>query len=112
MRNPLLLLLSFFLAFGVVYAQTAGAITGQVTDPSGALVPSASVTVTNIATNVVRSTESNSAGLYNFPDLPPGMYSVKVVAAGFATVVKTNIELQVQQTARVDFALAVGQAPQ
>ena len=100
------------LAFATAFAQTGGQIAGEVRDASGALVPNASVTVTNTATNGVRSTATNTSGLYSFPDLPPGMYDVKVAAGGFATVVKTGIELQVQQTARVDFALAVGQALQ
>jgi hypothetical protein len=110
-RLPLLIGL-LGVAFAIAYAQTGGQITGVVTDPSGALIPSAAVTVTNTATNVARSTETNTAGLYSFPDLTPGTYNVKVVAAGFGTVVKTGIELQVQQVGRVDFALAVGQAQQ
>ena len=112
MRRLLLLFLFFCVAFSIAYAQTAGAITGEVTDSSGALVPNASVTVTNLATNVMRSTQTNASGLYSIPDLPPGMYSVRVVMSGFDTIVKTNIEIQVQQTARIDFALAVGQATQ
>jgi hypothetical protein len=99
-------------AFAIAFAQTGGQITGEVRDPSGALVPNASVTVTNTATNVARSTETNSAGLYSFPDLSPGVYDVKVAMAGFATVVRMGIELQVQQVARIDFALIVGQAQQ
>src|SRR5438128_7690657 len=102
-RLALRLLFISALVLGFTYAQTSGSITGQVTDPSGALIPAASVTVTNAGTNVTRSTETNSAGLYSFPDLPPGMYSVRVVASGFETVLKTNVELQVQQAARVDF---------
>jgi len=99
-------------ALAVAFAQTGGQITGEVRDPSGALIPNASVTVTNTATNVARTTETNGAGLYSFPDLSPGRYDVKVVAAGFDTTVKAGIELQVQQTARADFALMVGQAIQ
>jgi len=99
-------------AFAIAFAQTGGQITGEVRDPSGALVPNASVTVTNTATNAARSTETNAAGLYSFPDLTPGIYNVKVVSTGFDTLVKANIELQVQQTARVDFALVVGTATQ
>jgi len=93
-------------------AQTFGEITGVITDPSGGLIPNASVTVTNTATNVVRTTLTNSSGLYSFPDLTPGTYDVKVVTSGFGTSVKTNILLQVQQTARVDFVLQVGQSVQ
>jgi hypothetical protein len=97
---------------GVVFAQTAASITGQVTDQSGAVAPKAQVTVTNTATNAVRETTSNSSGLYSFPELTPGTYQVKVAAPGFETMVKSNIELQVQQNARIDFTLAVGQASQ
>jgi len=99
-------------AFAIAFAQTGGQITGEVRDPSGALVPNASVTVTNTATNAARSTQTNASGLYSFPDLTPGMYEVKVAVPGFANMVKAGIELQVQDVARVDFALAVGQATQ
>jgi len=99
-------------ALGIASAQTGGQITGEARDPSGAFVPNASVTVTNTATSVARSTTTNTAGIYSFPGLTPGTYDVKVAVVGFDTIVKTNIELQVQQTARVDFTLAVGQATQ
>src|ERR1035437_5534091 len=99
-------------AVAIASAQTGGQITGEARDPSGALVPNASVTVTNTATSVARSTTTNTAGIYSFHALTPGTYVVKVAVVGFDTIVKTNIELQVQQTARVDFTLAVGQATQ
>ena len=107
-----LVVLALFLIPVFASAQTFGSITGEVKDPSGAFAPNAPVTVTNTATNVSRATTTNSAGVYGFPDLNPGNYQVKVAAPGFETVVKTNIELQVQQTARIDFTLAVGQATQ
>src|SRR6202049_1669580 len=94
------------------FAQTSGSITGEVKDQSGAVAPNATVAVTNSETNVVRSTTTNTVGIYSFPDLTPGIYEVKVTAPGFTTVVKTSIELQVQQTARVDFSLSLGQATQ
>src|SRR5947209_6870408 len=97
---------------GIISAQTVGEITGEVKDPSGANISNAPVMATNIATNVARSTVTNSSGVYSFPDLAPGTYQVKVAAPGFDTVIKTNIELQVQQTARIDFTLAVGQTTQ
>ncbi len=106
----LLLLLSVFAT--VTFAQTAGQITGEVRDSSGALVPDAAVTATNAATQVSRSTVTNKEGAYSFPDLSPGMYSVKVAAKGFGTVVKTNIEIQVQQALQLDFDVAVGQNTQ
>ena len=112
MRKVLLAIGFFCAASSIAFAQTGGEITGEVTDQSGAVAPNVSVTATNTATNVARSTTTNTSGVYSFPDLAPGNYQVKVAAAGFDTVVKTNIELQVQQTARVDFTLAVGQATQ
>jgi hypothetical protein len=99
-----------FLASGAVLAQTFGSISGEVSDPTGAFVPHAAVTITNTATNAVRETTTDAAGVFSFPDLQPGPYSVKVAAAGFSTVVKQGVEIQVQQSARVDFALEVGQS--
>uniref|UniRef100_Q024A2 TonB-dependent receptor n=1 Tax=Solibacter usitatus (strain Ellin6076) TaxID=234267 RepID=Q024A2_SOLUE len=93
-------------------AQTVGEITGEVKDSSGANAPNAAVTATNIETNVARSTVTNSSGVYSIPGLTPGMYNIKASAEGFQSLVKTNIELQVQQTARVDFTLAVGSTNQ
>src|ERR1700738_1952526 len=107
-----LLAIALCLVPGVAFAQTSGSITGEVKDQSGASAPNAAVTVTNSETNVMRTTTTNAAGIYSFPDLTPGIYQVKVAAAGFTTVVKTNIELQVQQVARVDFSLSLGQANQ
>ncbi len=93
----------------MAFAQTLGEIAGEVKDSSGAVVPNATVTVTNTATNAARTATTNQAGLYTFPGLVPGMYSVKVEASGFRPTTKTNIELQVQGNMRVDFALEVGQ---
>ena len=112
MRRLVLLIGLLGVAFAIAFAQTGGQITGEIRDSTGALVPSASVTVTNTATNVARSTATNSAGLYSFPGLTPGVYDVKVVMVGFATTTRAGIELQVQQTARIDFALTVGQSQQ
>jgi Carboxypeptidase regulatory-like domain len=99
---------AFCLSTQVVSAQTFGEITGEVKDPSGAVVPGAPVTAINTSTNALRSTVTNETGIYSFPALVPGLYSVKVELPGFQTVSR-SIELQVQQTARVDFTLAVGQ---
>ena len=58
------------------YGQTLGTISGEVKDGTGALLPGATVTVVNKATNATRTTVTNSAGLFDFPALPPGAYSV------------------------------------
>jgi hypothetical protein len=70
------------------------------------------VTATNTGTNVSRSTTTNVDGLYRFPDLVPGNYQVKAAAQGFDIQIKTNIELQVQHVAKVDFSLVLGQSTQ
>jgi hypothetical protein len=89
--------------------QTIGEITGQVVDPTGAGVPSSAVTLTNTATNAVRTTNSNDQGLYTFPSVPPGIYNVKVEHPGFKTAGANNVEVQVQQSLRLDLTLQVGQ---
>src|SRR5213596_847764 len=90
-------------------AQTLGEITGVVRDSSGAVIPGATVAVTNPATNATRTAMSNEAGIYHFPALQPGTYTIKVEMAGFRTITQTGVELQVQQSARLDFSLQVGQ---
>jgi hypothetical protein len=110
--RQLFLLLVLNLLINAASAQTFGEITGEVKDPSGAVAPNGSVTATNVATSAARTTRTNDAGIYSFPALIPGTYQVRVEAAGFQPVVRSNIELQVQQTARIDFTLTVGQTTQ
>src|ERR1041385_4422512 len=107
-RATVLLCVNVFSA-SIVLAQTQGQITGVVTDPTGSIVIGATVTVTNPQTNVARQTATNSAGLYSFPSLQPGVYNVKVESSGFGTEVRNGVELQVDQVARLDFQLRVGQ---
>ena len=101
------LALALFLASGLV-AQTFGEIAGEVKDSSGALITTAVVTATNLGTSAVRTTTTNDAGLYSFAALPPGMYSVKVEAQGFRPIVRSEVQLQVQQTARIAFTMEAG----
>ncbi len=108
MRKLLLLLCVLVALSATLYGQTFGTISGEVRDPSGAVVPNARVTVTNTATNVSRNSVTNNEGIYAFPALVPGPYEVRVETSGFRTA-SSKLELQVQQTARVDFALQVGQ---
>src|SRR3989441_10111916 len=100
----------FVLLLGTVsvLAQTQAVISGVIRDGSGAVIPGATITVTNPATNFVRSAVSNEAGVYSFPALQPGGYNIKLELPGFRTITG-NIELQVQQSARQDFTLQVGQ---
>ena len=76
--------------------------------PSGAAIPAAQITVTNVDTNATRSAVSNEVGYYTFPALPPGTYNLKAEKVGFKTVTRPDILIQVQQNARVDVELPVG----
>ncbi|MCW5980038.1 MAG: TonB-dependent receptor [Bryobacteraceae bacterium] len=109
--KALIILLALAMALPVS-AQTAGEIAGIVTDSTGAVIQNAAVTVTNQRTNAVRTTSSNDAGIYSFPGLVPGIYEVKVEMQGFRTVIRRDIQLEVQQVARVNAALEVGEVTQ
>ena len=89
------------------YAQTLGTITGEVKDQSDAAIPGATVTAQNVATNAVRVQQSNEAGVYTFPAMPPGTYQVKAELTGFKNV-QNAVELHVEETLRVDFKLELG----
>jgi len=99
---------SLLLAADLASAQTFGQITGRVVDASGGVLPGASVTVTNPQTGVAATEPANTAGVYVFPNLLPGTYNVKVELQGFQSAVRNSVELQTQQTVRLDFSLAIG----
>ncbi len=107
MRRTLFLALMWLLVCAPGFAQSLGTITGEVRDATGGVVPGVTVTVVNKATNATRTTSSNVVGLSDFPALPPGSYTVKSELSGFKTASR-EIELQVQQTARVNFTLELG----
>src|SRR5437870_12629121 len=71
--------------WGTLHAQGLSGITGTITDPSGAVVPGAKVTVTNTGTNISNTAITTSAGTYTITDLIPGTYKVRVEAPGFAS---------------------------
>ena len=89
-------------------AQVRGTFTGLVSDPTGAIIPGATVTATNEATGVATSRPTNGEGFYTIPDLQPGYYSVKAEANGFKTLINAHVELTVGYTQRVSFRLEVG----
>jgi len=91
-----------------LYAQTAGQISGRVTDPAGAVVPDANITLKNVGTGTERTTVTTRSGDYTFPDVPVGIYSVSAEHTGFKIESVNNLEVQVQQSMRVDFSLQVG----
>src|SRR5437773_12159632 len=85
-----------------LYAQTFGEVTGRVTDPSGAVIPGASVALTNVNTNAVRNVVTAEAGAYTFPSVPPGFYRLSTELAGYKAAVSEQFEVQVQQVVRID----------
>lgn len=87
-----------------------GGISGTVTDPSGAAVPGAEVVLLDTATGVIRHTTTNSAGLYSFVSLNPGVYQLAANQTGFAKTVKDKITVDVDQVTEVDLSLQVGTA--
>ncbi|PYV26020.1 MAG: hypothetical protein DMG24_08015, partial [Acidobacteria bacterium] len=109
------LLVSIGLLFWAIptgQAQVKGSFTGNVSDPTGAFIPGATVTVTNEATNATVSRKTRVDGLYVIPDLDAGFYTLKAEASGFRALVNQHVELTVGYPQRVDFHLAVGQATQ
>src|SRR5260370_33595523 len=89
--------------------QTLGDLSGRVNDASGAGVPNTAVSLTNTSTNAVRNTESSADGFYSFSSVPPGLYNLKVEHPGFRTATSNNVQVQVQQSVRLDFTLQIGQ---
>lgn len=90
-------------------AQTPTAqMTGRIVDSSGAVIPASAITVTNIDTGLVRRTESNDSGYFTVSLLPPGEYRMNVQKDGFRASTRTGIVLVVDQVARLDFQLEVG----
>jgi hypothetical protein len=91
---------------------TAGTITGTVSDITGAVLPGVDVTVTNEGTNLTRNLVTNESGLYTAPQLPIGIYRVEAQLPGFQTAVQSGIQLRIDQRARIDLALEIGQVSQ
>ncbi len=89
------------------WAQGHGGVSGLVTDPSQAVVPGASVTLTHVETKVEREDVTDANGLYSFPDIPTGNYSIVIQAAGFR-LASTTISIRVNQQVRFDMELEVG----
>jgi hypothetical protein len=105
-----LVVLALLLCFAsAAFAQSAtGTITGTVTDPKGLAMANATITVHNADTGVdLKPVRSNDAGSYVMPLLPPDNYDITVTQAGFATVERKGVELQIGQTVRVDFQMPV-----
>ncbi len=113
LRSSLLvmvLLVTWSLGRSALAQNAQGNIVGHVTDPTGAAIPNATVTVTNTDTNVPLTFHTNSVGDYTAPAINPGPYTVTVNAPGFRQAVSQTLTLEVQQTLRENVKLQVGTA--
>jgi Carboxypeptidase regulatory-like domain/TonB dependent receptor-like, beta-barrel len=108
--KEVLVLLIFVFAFSLPSSaqETLGAITGTVTDPSGAAVPDATVKALNTATNLEVVAHTKSNGSYLVPELPAGTYKLTITKEGFKTETHTEVLVNGNRTTTVDATLAVG----
>ncbi len=112
-RNTLSVCVLFMCSSGLALGQTmTGAITGTLRDQSGAVVPKVRVSAINTTTNLTYPTTSNEAGVYNLLFLPIGSYNVTAELQGFKKVTLGPFPLEINQTARVDIQLEVGDTAQ
>jgi hypothetical protein len=93
----------------VIGQVTTATVVGTITDPGGANVPGAEVVARNVDTGLTRSVTSGDGGTYRLEFLPVGKYDIEVTFAGFKKALLSGIVLQVNDTVRVDVAMAVGQ---
>lgn len=119
MKSRALLVTSLIVLFGFCCvprssAQTAatGIVLGTVTDPSGAAVPGAQVTLSNTSTGLTQTVTTNAQGGYLFPNVAPGTYSLAVTSTGFRKFIATNVIVQVTKSATVNPRLQIGQVAQ
>src|SRR6266404_9744345 len=113
LRIPAALLTFVFFASALLFSQSSnGTISGTVADATGALVPGVTVTATNNATGVVTTVQSNSAGVYNFASLLPGLYKISAESPGFRTYVYSDVQLGNAAQIRLNFTLEVAAAAQ
>jgi len=108
-----MILIGLYLGAAVSHAQSiiTGAVSGTITDPSGAILPNAAVTLTNTATGDTQSGKTNTSGVYLFPLLKPGDYTVTVEQSGFRVAV-AKVTVALGQTATADLKLELGDATQ
>src|SRR5258708_5334537 len=111
-KSLVLLLVVLCVAFSIpaVHAQVAagGAVVGTVTDPTGAVVPEADITVTSVGKQVKRTTTSNAQGFYDFESLLAASYNVTIKKTGFQTFVAENVKIDAGARVQLNASLAVG----
>ena len=109
MKTWMVWICCLLVSIGALWAQgERGTFNGIITDATGSVVPGATVTATNVETNVETQATSTDAGVYRLPYIPAGTYKISVSKPGFQTAVAENVILHVAQTLTVDFKLQVG----
>jgi Carboxypeptidase regulatory-like domain/TonB dependent receptor len=108
MRSLPALVCLILVGAAVAWASITGSIAGIVTDPSGAVVPNATVTATNTDTGVKSVVQTDGKGFYSFPDLPVGNYDVEISVAGFKSFRQTRIHIDANSAIRLDAKLEIG----
>src|SRR5580704_4753265 len=103
-----LLLCLFAASIGFAQSSDTGAISGEVTDPAGAVVPDAQIKAINLGTGATRTAVSGRSGSYTVPLLPPGEYRVEISKAGFRSVGYPSITVVVTETQTLNAKLEVG----
>src|ERR1700728_2959764 len=115
-RLPLSLFFALLVSFVFIIQshaqQTTASISGTVKDVSGAVLPQARVTATNTSTGTVERTTADAAGVYTFPTLPSGNYTLSAEQPGFVETNLSGITLQVYQKAVLDIVMRVGGSTQ
>src|SRR5256714_6986098 len=108
LRSSLAFLL-LLISTSLVAQSFRGTILGTVTDPQGAVIPGAKVTVHNVNTALERTTQTSADGSYSVPELPIGTYNITATQSGFQTAVISNVAVDVAAEKRVDFVFRTGQ---
>src|SRR6202011_644143 len=90
------------------FADTNGKISGSVTDASGAVIPSATVSASEVRTGVQYTARTDSQGNYSLLALPPGQYDLQVQSTGFNTYEQTGIKVDVSSALRINVVMVVG----
>jgi Carboxypeptidase regulatory-like domain/TonB dependent receptor len=107
-KSVLSLICVFLLGAGLAWASITGSISGIVTDPSGSVVPNATVTAVNTQTGIRSAVKTDQKGFYNLPDLAVGTYNLEVEQKGFKTVEKQGMVIDANSAIRADIQLEVG----
>src|SRR5579872_7204934 len=106
------ILVTFALTCALLAQVDRGNIQGTVTDPSGAVVSNATVRIVSTATNVTQTTVTGANGTYAFFNLPIGLYNLSVEGKGFRRADVTSVNVEVNQQAKIDVILQVGEVTQ